>query len=143
MEFDFVRIFLDTNVLVSAFATRGLSTDVLRVILAEHQLVTGEVVLTELSRILEKKIKLPPQKIAEIDIFMRSFEIIDKPKKVTVIELNDQSDRYVLQSAINGGCDLLITGDNDLLSVSNLVKEITIVSPRSFWEFLRNANAGN
>ena len=31
------------NVLVSAFATRGVCADVLRVVLAEHTLVTGEV----------------------------------------------------------------------------------------------------
>ena len=47
-----MRVFLDTNVLVSAFATRGLCADVLRLILAEHTLVTGEVVLRELRRAL-------------------------------------------------------------------------------------------
>lgn len=32
-----MRVFLDTNVLVSAFATRGLSADVFRLVLAEHE----------------------------------------------------------------------------------------------------------
>jgi len=31
-----VRVFFDTNVLVSAFATRGLSADLLRLVLTEH-----------------------------------------------------------------------------------------------------------
>ena len=34
-----VRVFLDTNVLVAAFATRGLCADVVRTVLAEHELV--------------------------------------------------------------------------------------------------------
>tara|TARA_Y100000590_G_C15710915_1_gene1010249 strand:+ start:1307 stop:1432 length:126 start_codon:yes stop_codon:yes gene_type:complete len=41
-----MKVFLDTNVLVSAFATRGLCADVMRVILTEHELLIGEVVLT-------------------------------------------------------------------------------------------------
>ena len=32
-----MKVFADTNFLVSAFATRGLSADVLQVILAEHK----------------------------------------------------------------------------------------------------------
>ena len=52
-----MKVFLDTNVLVSAFATRGLCADVMRVILTEHELLIGEVVLTELQRILSKKFK--------------------------------------------------------------------------------------
>jgi hypothetical protein len=38
----FVRIFWTTNVLVSAFASRGLSADLLEVVTIEHELVTGE-----------------------------------------------------------------------------------------------------
>jgi len=33
-----MRVFLDTNVLVAAYATHGLCEDVFRVILAEHEL---------------------------------------------------------------------------------------------------------
>mgnify|MGYP002814035003 CR=1 FL=1 len=54
-----MRVFLDTNVLVSAFATRGMCADVLRVVLAEHTLITREVVLRELSRVLRTRIGMP------------------------------------------------------------------------------------
>jgi len=39
-----VKVFLDTNILVSGVATRGLCADVIRLVLAEHELITGEVV---------------------------------------------------------------------------------------------------
>ena len=42
-----MRVFLDTNVLISAFATRGLGADVVNLVLAEHQLVLGESVLRD------------------------------------------------------------------------------------------------
>ena len=39
----FVRVFLDTDVLIAGFATRGPCADVMRVVLTEYQLITGEV----------------------------------------------------------------------------------------------------
>ena len=53
--------------MVSAFATRGVCADVLRVVLAEDTLVTGEVVLQELGRVLRRRIGLPPGAVKEID----------------------------------------------------------------------------
>ena len=53
-----MRVCLDTNVLVAAFATRGLCADVLRTVLAEHELVIGDVILDELRRVLSTKFKV-------------------------------------------------------------------------------------
>ena len=62
-----MRVFLDTNVLVSAFATRGICADVLRVVLAEHTLITSEVVLRELPRVLRTRIGMP-SRLVEVDL---------------------------------------------------------------------------
>jgi len=43
-----MRVFLDTNLLVSAVATRGLCADVLREVLLSHQLVISPPLLSEL-----------------------------------------------------------------------------------------------
>jgi len=56
-----VKVFLDTNVLVSGFATRGLCADVIRLVLAEHELVVAQIVLDELKRVLKQKIELPAE----------------------------------------------------------------------------------
>ena len=74
-----MRVFLDTNVLVSAFATRGICADVLCVVLAEHTLVTGEVVLRELRRVRRTRIGLPPRAVREIDGFLREYEVVPRP----------------------------------------------------------------
>ena len=47
-----MRVFFDTNVLVSAFLARGLCADLLRLVLSEHTLVCSELVLAELSAVL-------------------------------------------------------------------------------------------
>jgi predicted nucleic acid-binding protein len=50
-----MRVFLDTNVLVSAVATRGLCADVLKEVLVSHQLVISSPLLNELTNILHSK----------------------------------------------------------------------------------------
>ena len=54
-----MKILLDTNVLVAAFATRGFCLDVLQLVLAEHRLLVGETILDELERILFDRLRMP------------------------------------------------------------------------------------
>ena len=54
-----MKIFLDTNVLVSAMATRDLCTDVLRKVLTSHHLVISPSLFTELRRVLRQKLQAP------------------------------------------------------------------------------------
>jgi predicted nucleic acid-binding protein len=54
-----VRVFLDTNVLASALATRGLCADLFESVLAEHELVASKEMLEELERALTLKFKVP------------------------------------------------------------------------------------
>lgn len=131
-----MRVFLDTNVLVAAFATRGLCEDVLRHVLAEHQLVTGEVVLTELQRVLSRRIKLPASSIDAILGFLREHEVVARPKKPSDLEIRDAADRWILASAQAARADVLVTGDRDLLDVAT-ASPVAIVDPRGFWEMAR------
>lgn len=135
-----MRIFLDTNVLASAFATRGLCADVLRHVLAEHELIVGEVVLRELRRVLRSKLKLPSETIEAIDGFLREIEVVPRPKAPSDLVVRDPEDRWVLASAIAGRVDVLVAGDRDLLAVAAR-SPIRIVDPRGFWVLLREGPA--
>lgn len=131
-----MRVFLDTNVLVSAFATRGLSSDVVHLVLAEHELVTGEINLSELRRVLRDRIGLPPGEVRAVEELIRGQTVVPRPEQAPEIEIRDPDDRWVLASAIAGAADILVTGDKDLLSVAQQFA-IPIVSPRGFWERVR------
>ena len=131
-----MRVFLDTNVLVSAFATRGVCADVLRVVLAEHTLVTGEVVLRELGRVLRTRIGLPPGAVREIDEFLREYEVAPKPLARAAVPQRDPDDQWVVASAVESRADVLVTGDRDLLDIA-ADAPIKIVDPRGFWDLVR------
>lgn len=134
-----MRAFLDTNVLVSAFATRGLCADVVRHILAEHELLTGEVNLIELRRVLRDRIKLPFSTIAAIENLLRGQVIVPKPAAPYPLPIRDADDAWVLASAVAGDAAVLVTGDADLLDMAS-GSPLPIVNPRGFWDMVRGGS---
>ena len=131
-----MRVFLDTNVLAAAFTTRGLCADVVRYVLAEHQLIAGDVILDELRDVLANRFTLPAATTKDILDLLRSQEVVAKPKKPASTPIRDSDDAWVLASAIDGRCDVLVTGDRDLLDIADAAP-LPILSPRGFWEFVR------
>ena len=130
-----MRVFLDTNVLVAAYATHGLCEDIFRVTLAEHEMVVSETVLTEFERVLVQKLHLPPPQAKTLSSFLRRQADVVKPAAPAVWPKSDPDDRWVVAAAIEGGADFLVTGDHDLLEAAAEVT-VPIVSPRAFWEQL-------
>jgi putative PIN family toxin of toxin-antitoxin system len=131
-----VRVFLDTNVLVSAFGTRGLCAEVLTLVLAEHELVLGEELLGELERVLRQKMRVPQKRTAEVIAFLRSQGSVAQATARPLIKVRDLSDAKILGEAIAGDAEILVTGDKDLLDVAAKAP-FPIVTPRGFWEQLR------
>lgn len=131
-----MKVFLDTNVLVSAYTARGICADLMRQILTEHELLTGEVNLAELRRVLQARFKVPPDKIMAVESELRDGTIIPRPAKPSPILVRDPEDRWVLASAVAGDADLLVTGDRDLLVVARQ-SPLPIVDPRGCWDRLR------
>ena len=132
-----MRVFLDTNVLVSGFATRGLCADVIRLVLAEHQVIIADVVLNELKRVLKHKIHLPGEQIQEILAFLEGQTVQPKPISPSPIPVRDEDDQWVLASALAAKADVLVTGDKDLLDVADEVRNLTITDPRGFWNLAK------
>jgi putative PIN family toxin of toxin-antitoxin system len=134
-----LKVFLDTNVLVSSFITRGLCADIFRIILSEHHLILCDYVLTELEDVLTKKINLPEKQITAILHYLRTFEIISNHTPPVKIELRDKNDIPIISAALNSKSDILVTGDKDLLEVSEKYG-IKIITPRSFFQLIKGIN---
>ena len=72
-----MRVFLDTNVLASALATRGLCAALFEAVLVEHELLASAEVLAELRRVLTDKFHLPsPTTEAFIRLVAESAEMV-------------------------------------------------------------------
>lgn len=130
-----MRLFLDTNVLASGLATRGLCEDVLREVLASHELVVSQALLDELERVLKLKFKVPKDLISDILKMIRADVPLAQPKPVANVKLKDKADIIILSSALNGKADIFVTGDKEILDLKRLGK-MMIVSPRTLWHKL-------
>lgn len=134
-----MRVFIDTNVLVSAFATRGLSADLVRLVLVEHEFLTGEVNLEELTRVLKRRFRTSDQLIESILTLLREQLIVPRPSVPADVPERDPDDQWVVASALAGEADVLVTGDRDLLDLGSRAP-LPIVTPRGFWEMARRTD---
>ena len=132
-----MRVFFDTNVLISAYTARGLSAELFRLVLTEHELLTGEVNLLEFRRVLHQRFKFPLPVVEMAEAELREHTIVPKPNTVLDLEIRDVDDTWVLASAVEAKCDALVTGDKDLLDVAESAP-IPILTPRECWQQLRS-----
>ena len=131
-----MKLSLDTNVLASAAATRGLCADVLRETLASHELVISEQVLRELRRVLRSKFRVDQDLVDEFISLLEQETVFAHPSPLPGITLEDRDDVAIVGAAIAGGAEVLITGDKELLGLKR-IKRMELLSPRQFWEKLK------
>ena len=127
-----MRVFLDTNVLVSAFTARGLCADLYELVTIRHELIIGEPVKTELARILEDKLRVPHATLVRIICLLDEFEQVPAAKLPADLSMDDPADAAVVASAIGGRADVIVTGDKALQDLRR-VADIPVVSPRQCW----------
>ncbi|MBE3110998.1 MAG: putative toxin-antitoxin system toxin component, PIN family [Acidobacteria bacterium] len=128
-----MRVFLDTNVIVSAVATRGLCADVFREVLVRHQLIISETLIDEVRNVLQGKIGVPPEFVSDVLTLLREGSLLSKPSPAVDLPIHDPEDKALISAALNGGADLFVTGDREILELSGS-GTMEIVSPRMFWE---------
>jgi uncharacterized protein len=130
-----LRIALDTNVLLAAFATHGLCESLFATCLLSHELVTSGHILSELQRNLVDKIRMPARRAAEIVSFVREHAQEVVPADLPASVVADAEDLPVLGTAVAGRCDVLVTGDKDLVALGQ-IEGVPIVTPRQCYERL-------
>ena len=129
-----MKVFLDTNVLASALATRGLCAELFEAVLQSHELLVSPPVLKELERVLPAKLGQSRQITMEFIDLLKVYATIVKSAGLAV-SLPDPDDEPIVASALSGKAQVFVTGDKALLEL-DCVDGLSIVSPRQFWEML-------
>jgi uncharacterized protein len=128
-----MRVFLDTNVIISATATRGLCADVFREVLLSHDLIVSESLLAEVSRVLSTKFGANAEMIESVIQILNQGTIFSQPLDSPDVTIRDRDDLLILASALAGRAEVLITGDKELPALGS-IQNLEIISPRQFWE---------
>ena len=133
-----VKATLDTNILISSLGWEGNPHKIFnRILNGDIEMITSGPQFDELARVLEyQKFQFSEEQkdrfkslILEIGTFVNLAEEIDIIKK-------DPDDNMILETALAGNADYIITGDPDLLELKEF-KGIKIITARNF---LNNIN---
>jgi putative PIN family toxin of toxin-antitoxin system len=132
-----VRVFLDTNVLASALATRGLCAELFESVLTGHELLASDGLLAELRRILTNKLRIPADTAdAFLTLIKANATILPMPAEFPA-GIPDPDDAPLIAAALTGGAECFVTGDKALLDMGS-VGGMAVISPRRFWELTRH-----
>jgi putative PIN family toxin of toxin-antitoxin system len=127
-----VKVFLDTNVLVASLAARGLCSELLELVIHDHELLTCGPVLSELERVLADKLGIPAPVITGFIGLLKSEGRIVEPGVNLAVSIRDAADLAILACAVSAKADVFVTGDKELLDLRR-IGDLPIVSPRELW----------
>ena len=112
------RLVLDSNILISALFWKGNE----RVLFekckcGEHTSIISKSIIREVESVLQKKFLVPEDKIkAFIQRIIMMSDLVFISDSLKVID-EDPKDNMVLETAIIGKAEFIVTGDNHLLKI--------------------------
>ena len=129
-----MKLVLDTNVLVAAFAARGVCAEVFEHCVLHHTIVTSQPLLEEFRSVLARKFRFTGADVRAAEALLRSRAEIVTPSPLKHPTCRDADDDIVLATAVAATGSCTLTGDKDLLE-SNAYSGVQIRRPADFWRF--------
>lgn len=128
------RVVIDSNVWISALVFGGQPRKVFERIIQQGQLIIcSEAIVTEIRRVLSRKF---PDFVHDFELLLIALErvIITIPLgSITIAVCRDVDDNKILETAVLGDAEVIISGDNDLLILEHY-QSIAIVTPNRWLE---------
>jgi putative PIN family toxin of toxin-antitoxin system len=127
-----LKAVFDTNIFVSALAIPGGQAEraIDLVIDARVNLCISKEIIHEVLGVLAQKFSKGPEELSRTAVFLSELaELIVPRKKLSV--LDDEPDNRILECAVTGHADIIVTGDRAMLNLKTY-QEIRILSLRQF-----------
>lgn len=136
-----MKVFLDTNVWMSATIFSGLCEELVLQSAERGELLSSALVQFEAHEVFKRKFPHVPQACTLFDASWRVAQLI-----ADVAEPANDNDRRLVTAASMAGADLFVTGDKRVLGwkhVQSTTSTLRIVSPREAWGILAGAMGGH
>ena len=127
-----MRVVFDTNILVSALVFPGGRGDAAlrRIIAGTDQLVMSRAILDELLDVLSRKFARDAEELAHVAVFVSELAmVVAARRRLRVVQ--DDPDNRILECAIAGRAEAIVTGDKALLALKNF-RNIPVVTLRTY-----------
>ena len=125
-----MKLVLDTNVLLSAILVPGACRELLKGRALAHEWFTSPGLLAELAAKLSGKLALDPERTPLYLAYRQRAHLV-VPRALPAPICRDPDDDLVLATALAARADVIVTGDQDLLTL-RVHAGVRIRSPRQF-----------
>ena len=129
-----MRVVFDTNIFISAFVIPGSLAEkaILKIIEEEDSLLISAPIIDEILSVLSSKFGRDREGLSHVAVTVSELAELVKPARRIKL-LKDEPDNRILECAIYGKADLLVTGDKKILQLGEY-KGIKIISLREYLE---------
>jgi putative PIN family toxin of toxin-antitoxin system len=127
-----VRVVFDTNIFISALVTSGRQAEkaLFRIIDGADRLLISKPIINEVMTVLERKFDWTGEQLSQAALTLaKAGEILAATQRLQL--LRDDPDNRILECAVAGHADLIVTGDRELLDLKQF-EGIRVVSLRSY-----------
>jgi len=113
-----VKVVFDTNIFVSALVFPGGRGEAAlqRILEEQDELVLSKPIIDELLGILARKFSRDAEQLARVAIFLSDLGLTVRPRQRLHV-VKDEPDNRILECAIAGHADAIVTGDRALLAL--------------------------
>jgi len=127
-----LKVVFDTNILISALVFPGGRGEAAleRIVAKRDELVISQPIINELLGILSRKFSRDAEELAHVAVFLADLGMMVKPRKRLQV-VTDEPDNRILECAVAGHADAIVTGDKALLDVSEH-DGVKIISLRAY-----------
>ena len=127
-----MKAVFDTNIFVCALAIPGGQAEraIDLVIDARVNLCISKEIIYEVLGVLAQKSSKGPEELARTAVFLSELAELVVPRKKLAV-LDDEPDNRILECAVTGHADVIVTGDRAMLNLKKY-QEIRILSLRQF-----------
>ena len=127
-----MRAVFDTNIFVSAFAIPGGRADaaILKATEGEVHLVISRPIFHEVLDVLARKFDRNSEELARVAVFLSELAEVVAPRSRLKV-LRDEPDNRILECAVTGKADVIVTGDQAMLQLGEY-RGIRILSLKDF-----------
>jgi putative PIN family toxin of toxin-antitoxin system len=127
-----VKVVFDTNILVSALVFPGGRGEAAlqRVVEEQDQLILSRPILDESLGKLARKFSREAEELAHVAVFLSELGVTVKPRRKLLV-VKDEPDNRILECAVAGRADAIVTGDRALLALGQY-RGVHIISLREY-----------
>ncbi|HDH01486.1 MAG TPA: putative toxin-antitoxin system toxin component, PIN family [Nitrospirae bacterium] len=129
-----MRVVFDTNIFISALVISGSQAEkaISRIIEGGDTLIISRAIIDEVLSVLSSKFSRDREAISHVAVYLSDLgEVVSPTKGIRI--LKDEPDNRILECALSGKVDAIVTGDKEMLNLREH-QGVKIISLKAYLE---------